>query len=84
MQTRKSQLLVNYLSDAFLHRLQAINILHDRDDDGKFLQLYSRPFPGGMFFDIIERRDGYMGYGAPNVRFGIAAQALRTTSHASR
>ncbi|SMX43126.1 bifunctional sugar phosphate isomerase/epimerase/4-hydroxyphenylpyruvate dioxygenase family protein [Actibacterium lipolyticum] len=50
------------------------NILYDRDENGEFFQLYSRPFAGGMFFEILERRDGYSGYGAPNAPFRIAAQ----------
>jgi 4-hydroxyphenylpyruvate dioxygenase len=27
-----------------------------------------------MFFEIVERRGGYAGYGAPNAPFRIAAQ----------
>ncbi|SMX38671.1 bifunctional sugar phosphate isomerase/epimerase/4-hydroxyphenylpyruvate dioxygenase family protein [Maliponia aquimaris] len=54
--------------------LRRYNILYDRDARGEFLQLYSRPFAGGMFFEILERRDGYGGYGAPNAPFRIAAQ----------
>lgn len=62
------------LSENFLERLKAENILYDRDDYGEFLQLYSRPFAGGMFVEIVERRDEYAGYGAPNAPFRIAAQ----------
>jgi len=50
------------------------NILYDRDENGEFFQLYSRPFAGGMFFELLERRAGYNGYGAPNAPFRIAAQ----------
>ena len=50
------------------------NILYDRDENGEFFQLYSRPFAGGMFFEIFERKNGYNGYGAPNAPFRIAAQ----------
>ncbi|WP_394178305.1 bifunctional sugar phosphate isomerase/epimerase/4-hydroxyphenylpyruvate dioxygenase family protein [Yoonia maritima] len=50
------------------------NILYDRDENGEFFQLYSRPFAGGMFFELLERRGGYNGYGAPNAPFRIAAQ----------
>lgn len=62
------------LPDDFLHRLKAGNILYDRDSDGEFMQLYSQPFAGGMFFEIVERRGDYQGYGAPNAPFRIAAQ----------
>ncbi len=39
-----------------------------------FFQIYSRAFTGGTFFEILERRGGYDGYGAPNAPFRIAAQ----------
>jgi 4-hydroxyphenylpyruvate dioxygenase len=62
------------LSAAMLANLKAANILYDEDADGAFFQLYSRPYAGGMFFEIVERRGGYKGYGAPNAPFRIAAQ----------
>jgi 4-hydroxyphenylpyruvate dioxygenase len=55
-------------------RLRAGNILYDRDDDGEFLQLYSQNYGDGFFFEIVERRNGYAGYGAANAPFRIAAQ----------
>lgn len=61
------------LSADFVRRLRAANILYDADSAGEFLQLYSRPFAGHMFFEIVERRGGYAGYGAPNAPFRIAA-----------
>lgn len=62
------------LSTQMLNRLKARNILYDEDADGVFFQFYSQPFAGGMFFEIVERGDGYKGYGAPNAPFRIAAQ----------
>lgn len=50
------------------------SILYDRDAEGEFFQIYSRPFAGGMFFEVLERRGNYRGYGAPNAPFRIAAQ----------
>lgn len=55
-------------------RMRAENILFDQDDTGAFFQLYSQPFAGQMFFEIVQRCDGYAGYGAPNAPFRIAAQ----------
>ncbi|MCA0207116.1 MAG: sugar phosphate isomerase/epimerase and 4-hydroxyphenylpyruvate domain-containing protein [Proteobacteria bacterium] len=61
-------------------RLRALNLFYDADGrGGEFLQLYSRPFaPGhgahGLFFEIVERRGGYDGYGAANAPVRIAAQ----------
>jgi 4-hydroxyphenylpyruvate dioxygenase len=62
------------LSEDLLARMRSSSILYDRDAGGEFFQLYSRPFAGGMFFEIVERRGGYTGYGAPNAPFRIAAQ----------
>lgn len=62
------------LSPSMLQKLQAGNILYDEDANGAFFQIYARPFAGGMFFEIVERRGGYAGYGAPNAPFRIAAQ----------
>ncbi|WP_138470409.1 bifunctional sugar phosphate isomerase/epimerase/4-hydroxyphenylpyruvate dioxygenase family protein [Poseidonocella sp. HB161398] len=55
-------------------RMKAFNILYDEDEQGGFYQFYSRPWGDGLFFEIVERRNGYDGYGAPNAPFRIAAQ----------
>lgn len=55
-------------------RLRRHNILYDRDGHGEFFQLYSQNFGEGFFFEIVERRGGYRGYGGPNAPFRIAAQ----------
>ncbi len=57
-----------------LAQLRAESILYDADANGEFFQLYSKPFAGGMFFEIVERRGAYAGYGAANAPFRIAAQ----------
>lgn len=62
------------LNPEMLNRLKAGNILYDEAADGAFFQFYSQPFAGGIFFEIVERRNGYKGYGAPNAPFRIAAQ----------
>ena len=55
-------------------RLRAENMLYDRDGDGEYFQFYSPVLEEGFFFEIVERRGGYSGYGAPNAPFRIAAQ----------
>jgi 4-hydroxyphenylpyruvate dioxygenase len=55
-------------------RLRRENILYDRDGDGEYFQFYSRNFGDGFFFEVVERRGGYRGYGAANAPFRIAAQ----------
>ncbi|WMT87737.1 sugar phosphate isomerase/epimerase and 4-hydroxyphenylpyruvate domain-containing protein [Pelagibacterium sp. 26DY04] len=75
------------LEDAFVAQLQSANILYDRDEaGGEYFQLYSTLYGDGFFFEIVERRGGYNGYGAPNAQFRIAAQkrALRGKSIPAR
>ena len=62
------------VSPETVSKLKSANILYDADQNGDFFQLYSRPFAGGLFFEIVQRRGGYAGYGAPNAPFRIAAQ----------
>lgn len=54
--------------------MKNLSILYDEDVDGAFFQFYSKPFAGGLFFEIVQRIEGYDGYGAPNAPFRIAAQ----------
>ena len=62
------------LDPALLARMQGLNILYDEDTTGAFFQFYSRPFAGGIFFEVVQRVEGYDGYGGPNAPFRIAAQ----------
>ena len=69
------------LDTDMLTSLQAANILYDEDASGAYFQLYSRPYGDGFFFEIVERRNGYDGYGAPNASYRTAA--LKHLSRAS-
>ncbi|MDP2732954.1 MAG: VOC family protein, partial [Hoeflea sp.] len=62
------------LDEALIDRLRRAHILYDRDGKGEYFQLYSPGFGEGFFFEIVERRGGYGGYGAVNAPFRIAAQ----------
>ena len=62
------------LDDAFLTRLRDDNILYDEDSKGRYFQLYSRRRSSEIFFEIVQRLDGYDGYGAANAPFRISAQ----------
>ncbi len=57
-----------------LDRMKAANVLYDRDERGEFFQLYSKTMFGGLFFEVLQRQAGYLGYGGPNAPFRIAAQ----------
>ena len=61
------------LDGGMLARLREGSILYDEDDSGQFFQLYSRPYGDGFFFEIVERRQGYEGYGAANAPYRAAA-----------
>ncbi len=62
------------LDPALSDRLRGENILYDRTDDGEYFQMYGPLHGEGFFFEIVSRRAGYGGYGAPNAPFRIAAQ----------
>ncbi len=64
-------------------RLRAENILYDRDEHGEFFQLYAPTWGDGFIVEIVERRGGYQGYGAPNAPFRIAAQKRTMPSHSA-
>lgn len=62
------------LGGDLLDALRQNNLLYDRDEGGEYFQLYSPNFGDGFFFEIVERRGTYAGYGAMNAPFRIAAQ----------
>lgn len=62
------------LAPQLLNELKTHHILFDEDENGQFFQFYSQPYYNGFFFEIVERRGDYQGFGAPNAPFRIAAQ----------
>ncbi|WGP05671.1 TIM barrel protein [Bacillus subtilis] len=64
------------LAPELLDRLSEHNILYDRDDEGEFLHFYTSTI-GSVFFEMVERRTGYHGFGAPNAPVRLAAQYRR-------
>ncbi|GAC1493929.1 MAG: dehydroshikimate dehydratase QsuB [Pseudarthrobacter sp.] len=61
------------LDPDFLATLQDLNLLYDRDADGEFLHFYTATV-GSVFFEMVERRGSYDGYGAPNAPVRHAVQ----------
>ncbi|MDN4545987.1 3-dehydroshikimate dehydratase QuiC [Pseudomonas sp. C32] len=62
--------------DEFLSELAYYNVLYDRDaHGGELFHVYTEPFEGRFFFEIIQRKNGYAGYGAANVAVRLAAMA---------
>lgn len=61
------------LSPEFLETLKENNLLYDRDEHGEFLHFYTRTL-GTLFFEVVERRDGFAGWGETNAPVRLAAQ----------
>ncbi|MEU4654734.1 TIM barrel protein [Streptomyces sp. NPDC023723] len=56
-----------------LETYRELGILYDRDAHGVFRHCYTRTV-GRVFFELLQRDDGYRGYGAPNAAVRLAAQ----------
>jgi len=63
------------LDDALIAQLQAGNILYSRNGSGEYFQIYSQAIFGGFFFEIVQRKGSYAGYGARNAPVRAAAQS---------
>ncbi|GFM56537.1 4-hydroxyphenylpyruvate dioxygenase [Pseudomonas cichorii] len=62
--------------DEFLSELAYYNVLYDRDaQGGELFHVYTDAFDGRFFFEILQRKNGYVGYGAANVPVRLAAMA---------
>ena len=46
-----------------------LGLFYDRNDSGEYLHFYTRTV-GRTFFEIVERRDGYTGYGHTSAQVG--------------
>lgn len=71
------------LADAFLEKLAHYGILYDRDAGGEYLQIYTPTFAERFFFEIVERRGAYAGFGATNAPIRLAAQSRLARSSPS-
>lgn len=56
-----------------IETMAALGLLHDRDATGDFTHFYTATV-GGVFFEVVQRRRGYDGYGGPNAGVRLAAQ----------
>ena len=63
------------LDDATLAALQRHGLLYDRDETGEFWHFYTDDFHDRFFFEVVQRRAGYAGFGAANAPVRAAAQA---------
>ena len=51
------------LSQADLRKLRESNVMYDTDADGEFLHACTDTFDNRFFFEYVERRRGYSGFG---------------------
>jgi 4-hydroxyphenylpyruvate dioxygenase len=61
------------LADDELETYRQLGILYDRDAEGAFRHCYTETV-GRVFFELVQRDDGYRGYGAVNAPVRLAAQ----------
>lgn len=66
------------LDDALLERMRRLGVLYDRNEEGEFFHFYTQMFVDRFFFEIVQRRDGYAGFGASNAPVRMSAQARRS------
>jgi 4-hydroxyphenylpyruvate dioxygenase len=75
------------LDPELLAALRELSVLYDRDAGGELLHFYSA-LEGRVFFEVLERRGPYDGYGAVNSPVRMAAQRTTTrrrhAAHAGR
>ncbi len=70
------------LDPGALSAMRELGVLYDRDQaGGEFLHFYSATTGGRLFFEVVERRGGYGGYGAANAPVRMAAQRALVRRH---
>jgi 4-hydroxyphenylpyruvate dioxygenase len=64
------------LAPATVAQLHELGLLYDREAGGEFVHFYTATV-GEVFFEMVQRRGGYDGYGAANAPVRLAAQRAR-------
>ncbi len=60
-----------------IERMSGLGILYDAGERGELLHFYTAMAGSSRFFEVLERRGGYDGYGAANSPVRMAAQRRR-------
>ncbi len=68
---------------SLVEQLAAYGAMYDRDDTGEFVHFYTATV-GGLFLEVVERRGGYQGYGAPNAPSGWPPSTWHSVRKAER
>jgi 4-hydroxyphenylpyruvate dioxygenase len=61
------------LDDELVDRMRELGVLYDRDARGELLHVYTPVVGGRVFFEVVERRAAYDGFGAANTPVRMAA-----------
>ncbi|MFC0106202.1 bifunctional sugar phosphate isomerase/epimerase/4-hydroxyphenylpyruvate dioxygenase family protein [Kibdelosporangium aridum] len=61
--------------------LREHSVLYDRDEHGEFLHFYTRMLGSRVFFEVVQRIDGYAGYGVANSPVRMAAHRQFRLTH---
>jgi 4-hydroxyphenylpyruvate dioxygenase len=61
------------LAPLHLAELRENSVLYDRDEHGALLHFYTPILGGRVFFEVVQRTDGYAGYGVSNSPVRMAA-----------
>ncbi|GAB3990609.1 bifunctional sugar phosphate isomerase/epimerase/4-hydroxyphenylpyruvate dioxygenase family protein [Nocardioides marmoraquaticus] len=62
------------LGDERVAELREHGVLHDADEHGELLQLWTDVLPTGFYVELLQRTGGYGGYGSRNTQLRLAAQ----------
>ena len=62
------------LEPGLIETMRDLSVLYDRDARGEFLHFYTPIVGGGLFFEVVQRRGAYDGYGAANSPVRMSAQ----------
>jgi 4-hydroxyphenylpyruvate dioxygenase len=72
------------LEPGLIDAMRELSVLFDRDAGGEFLHFYTPIVGGRLFFEVVERRAAYDGYGAANSPVRMAAQRAPAPVMANR
>ena len=62
------------LEPALIEAMRRLGVLYEAGGRGELLHFYTAVVGTGLFFEVLERRGGYEGYGAANSPVRMAAQ----------
>jgi 4-hydroxyphenylpyruvate dioxygenase len=65
------------LDPALIESMQGVGVLYDRSGEGEYLHFYTEMVGRRLFFEVVQRRGAYDGYGEANSAVRMAAQSKR-------